>query len=175
MKYKIDTKELAIDFITELISSLIVFKLLSYLDMISGNLMVIPALLYSMFIVMISLSTSQIYPMIQKMENIKSTVSIITCMSLNVSIYFISRYLMLMITEKVFENQFYIAGIQGRVLVIAIAFVIYYILTNLISNVIRKMDDQKLINAMKQKKREQQKRIQIQKKNTQHKVDLKKH
>lgn len=96
-------------------------------------------------------------------------------MSLNVSIYFISRYLMLMITEKVFENQFYIAGIQGRVLVIAIAFVIYCILTNLISNVIRKMDDQKLINAMEQKKREQQKKIQIQKRNTQHKVDLKKH
>lgn len=174
MEYKINTKELAKEFITVLISNLVVFKLLSYLDMLSGSL-IMPAILYSILVVMISLSTSQICSMIQKMENINSIVSIISCLTLTVSIYFIIRYLMLLITEEVFENQFYIAGIQGRILIIAIAFVIYCILSVLISKVIRKIDDHKLINAMEQKKREQQKRIQLQKRNTQHKVDLKKH
>lgn len=174
MGYKIDTKELAKEFIIVLISNLVVFKLLSYLGMLSGSL-VMPAILYSILVVMISLSTGPICTMIEKMENINSIASIISCLTLTASIYFIIRYLMLLITEEVFENQFYIAGIQGRILIIAIAFVIYCIVCILISKVIRKMDDQKLINTMEQKKREQQKRVQLQKRNTQHKVDLKKH
>lgn len=173
MEYKIDTKELAKEFIIVLISNLVVFKLLSYLDMLSGSL-VMPAILYSILVVMISLGTDPICPMIEKMENINSIASIILCLILTASLYFVTHYLPLLITEEVFENQFYIAGIQGRILIIAIAFVIYCIVCILIAKVIRKMNDQKLINAMKQKRREQQNRVQLQKRNTQHKVDLKK-